>query len=57
MKMNDELVYVIQIDGFEEAKRLYDQLISIPHKHRKKESKELIEQINQWIDNAGGWDE
>lgn len=57
MQVRDELVYIIQLENLQEVKRLYDQLISIPHKHRKKEAKDLIEHLSHHIENNGGFED
>lgn len=57
MRTDDKLVWTVTFEDVEEMKRVYEQLISVPHKRRKKELKELIDQLHSWIEGVGGWDE
>lgn len=57
MKVNDKLVWEIQLEDVGEMKRLYEQLICVPGKHRKKEITQLIDELHSMIENVGGFEE
>lgn len=57
MKYEEEQHLTIQVEDYKEARRLYNQLICIPLKHRKEETRNLIERLHAFIDQFDGWEE